>query len=138
MRPVMLALGLAVAATACAPTDYGAADGPGRTSTASNRQCFYVSTVNNFRGGPGGTVYLRAGRDVVELQSGGGCRDVDWATSLSIEPDIGSPGSGRLCVGDYARIGIRGGNPFTPICRASVSRVLSPDEAAALPSSVRP
>lgn len=135
-----LALHLAVAAallSACAPMPSARpemADG----SAGPLRQCFNVEQVRNFRQGDTGQVFARANRDVYELNSSGGCTDLDFAYRLAIVPDVGGLGGGRVCTGDWARIVVPGSTSAASVCRARVSRVLTAEQVAALPSRFRP
>ena len=135
-----LALPLVVSAallSACAPMpppDPDMADGSARPL----RQCFNVEQVRNFRQGDTGQVFVRANRDVYELNSSGGCTDLDFAYRLAIVPDVGGLGGGRVCTGDWARIIVPGATRSVSTCRARVSRVLTAEQVAALPSRFRP
>lgn len=131
------AVATALALTAsCAPNSDmgmpGAAPGP-------ERQCFYGEQVRNFRSGGPGQIYVRAMRDqVFELNSSGGCTDLDFAQRIAITPDIGGPAGGRICTGDWARITLPDSSAPVRSCRARVSRVLTEAEIAALPGAHRP
>ena len=135
-----LALHLAVSAallSACAPMPSARpvmADG----SAGPLRQCFNVEQVRNFRQGDTGQVFVRANRDVYELNSSGGCTDLDFAYRLAIVPDVGGLGGGRVCTGDWARIVVPGSTSAASVYRARVSRVLTAEQVAALPSRFRP
>lgn len=135
-----LALPLAFSATVlsgCAPMPPSGpdmADGSARPL----RQCFNVEQVRNFRQGDTGQVFVRANRDVYELNSSGGCTDLDFAYRLAIVPDVGGLGGGRVCTGDWARIVVPGSTSAASACRARVSRVLTPEQVEALPPRFRP
>ena len=127
----------AALAASCAPTtDTGA---PGADGARPVTQCFSSEQVRNFRAGGTGQLYIRVMRDqVFELNSSGGCTDLDFAQRLAITPDVGGLAGGRLCTGDWARITLPASSAPVRSCRARVSRVLSEAEIAALPSAHRP
>ena len=135
MRPLVFALGLAAALSACAPMEGG---GPS-TGASSPRQCFNISTIDNFRQGDIGTIYLRARRgEVYQVSAAGGCPDVDFTNRLLILPDpAGSVGT-RLCTGDWARIVVPGDRFTSGACRVRIDRQLTAEEVAALPPGSRP
>jgi hypothetical protein len=134
MRPLIVALGLAAALSACAPVEGG---GP-TTNASSPRQCFNISTIDNFRQGDMGTIYLRARRgEVYQLSAAGGCPDVDFATRLAILPDPAGAVGTRLCTGDWARIGLAG-DRLPSGCRVRIDRQLTAEEIAALRPGDRP
>lgn len=126
----------AVLTTSCAPTTDTA--GPGGTAAARpERQCFSSDQVRNFREGGSGQLYIRAQRDqVFELNTSGGCLDLNVANSLIITGDPPLGGS-RICTGDWARIAVPG-TLSSNVCRARVERVLTAEQVAALPGSHRP
>ena len=129
---------LAALTASCAPTaDTGAsADG---MAAGPERQCFSPEQVRNFRQGRPGQLYIRVTRnDVYELNSSGGCTDLDFAQRLAITADGAGLAGGRICTGDWARITLPGSAAPVSTCRARVDRVLSADEVAALPSAHRP
>ena len=127
----------AAVAASCAPTsDMGMA---GDRAAGPERQCFYGDQVRNFRPGGVGQLYIRAMRDqVFELNSSGGCTDLDFAQRLAITPDVGGLAGGRICTGDWARITLPASSAPPRTCRARVSRVLTEAEIAALPGADRP
>ena len=129
---------LTVLATACAPTSDTAM--PGDSAAARpERQCFSAEQVRNFRAGSTGQLYIRVMRDdVYELNSSGGCVDLDFAQRLAITPDVGGFAGGRICTGDWARITLPASSAPVRTCRARVSRVLTEEEVAALPGAHRP
>lgn len=131
------AVALAMLTAACAPTDTGA---PGESAAARpERQCFSADHVRNFRAGDHGQLYVRALRDqVFELNSSGGCTDLDFAQQLAITPDVGALAGGRICTGEWARITLPASSAPIRTCRARVSRMLTEAEVAALPSAHRP
>jgi hypothetical protein len=102
-------------------------------------QCFSPEQVRNFRAGDTGQLYIRVMRDqVFELNSSGGCTDLDFTHRLAITPDVGGLAGGRICTGDWARISLPASSAPPRTCRARVSRVLSETEIAALPDAHRP
>lgn len=136
MRSVTYATGLAlvlVSLTGWAPapetTDAG--------RDANARQCFWISSIDNFRQGDAGMVYLKDRRDqVFEVGTGASCPDLETVNSLTIQSAFS--GSNRLCAGDPALISVRG--PASPgtACRVQINRMLTPEQIAALPARQRP
>ena len=124
-------------AASCAPTgDIGA---PSAAAAGPEHQCFYGDQVRNFRAGGTGQLYIRALRgQVFELNSSGGCTDLDFTHRLAITPELGGLGGGRICTGDWARITLPAASAPVQSCRARVSRVLTEAEIAALPDARRP
>lgn len=127
---------VAVLTASCAPVG-----GPGAAVDSAaarpERQCFNAEQVRNFRQGGSGQIYIRAVRDqVFELNTSGGCMDLDFANRLAItsDPLAGS----RICTGDWARITIPGSASPVSTCRARVDRMLTAEEVAALPGAHRP
>ena len=138
MRIWIPAIAAVVSIAACAP-----APDSGTTPGASDAgRCFFADRIANFTVDGRTTIYLRSQRgDVYELNGPGGCPDVDFASALSITPVLpGGGGLQRICVGDQARVQPLNFSPSpgAPICRFDVTRVLTQDEAAALPDRVRP
>ena len=129
---------LTALAAGCAPTSDAAM--PGDSAEARpERQCFSSEQVRNFRAGDTGQLFIRVMRnDVYELNSSGGCTDLDFAQRLAITPDVGALAGGRVCVGDWARITLPASSAPVRTCRARVSRVLTEEEVAALPGPHRP
>lgn len=128
---------LTVLTAACAPVDEMGAPGDG--AARAERQCFSPEQVRNFRQGRTGQLYVRASRnDVYELNSAGGCTDLDFAQQLAITADGAGLAGGRICTGDWARITVPGSTSRLSTCRARVDRVLTADEVAALPGAQRP
>lgn len=126
---------MAVLTASCAPVD-GAV--PGNASARPERQCFSTEQVRNFRQGESGRLYVRALRDqVFELNTSGGCMDLDVAHRLAITADPPLGGS-RICTGDWARITLPGSSAPSNMCRARVDHVLTAEEVVALPSAHRP
>lgn len=131
LPPLSLA---AVLVAACAQTPATSVDG---MQTAS-RQCFYSDQVRNFRSSSDNILYVRDTRNAVyQLDSTAGCWDIGSQYALTITPYLGS-GSTRLCVGDDARIGLTSSGFGPRTCRARVTRTLSEEQVAALPSRDRP
>lgn len=127
-----LALTLTLLA-ACAPGQQ-AADARG---AAGERQCFWASSLSNFRQGDHDSLYIRDRSDqVFAVSTLERCQELDLASSVAIQSDFSSVG--RLCVGDRARITMRGLGGEPANCRARVDRRLTADEIAALPDSQRP
>ena len=130
---LVLASGLGL--SACAPTsDHSmTADSAERTP----RQCFDTDRVINFRSDQEHTLYVRAAnRDVYELQTGGPCRELETTIGIVLQPSAG--GFNRLCIGDWANVGVAGSTSLSGRCRARVVRALTEAEVEALPSRVRP
>ena len=128
---------LTALATSCAPTADSGMDGD--SAARPERQCFSPEQVRNFRQGGPGQLYIRVTRnDVYELNSSGGCTDLDFAQRLAITADGAALAGGRICTGDWARITLPGSTSPISTCRARVDRVLTADEVAALPSAHRP
>lgn len=142
MRAVLIASVFvpALALSACAPTDPATpGSGPGMTAVEPHRQCFVISQVRNFRQGRPDQVFLRVGRDeVFELNTGGGCPDLDFAIRLALIPDMGGTAGSRLCTDDWARIVVPDSNLPNSVCRMRVSRKLTTEQVAALPAAHRP
>lgn len=129
---------LALALSACAPGMETASSDGGADSAGGNRQCFYANQVRNFRSAGIATVYLRANDGAVyEVSGAGGCRDLDFTNSLVITSDLGGGLNDRLCVGDSARITVPGAGA-AGMCRVRISRALTTEQVAALPSAQRP
>ena len=128
----------AVMVASCAPTSDTRMDGDS-AGARPERQCFSPEQVRNFRQGRPGQLYVRVTRnDVYELNSSGGCTDLDFAQRLAITADGAGLAGGRICTGDWARITLPGSASPISTCRARVDRVLTEEEVAALPSSHRP
>lgn len=127
---ILIAVVPAAALVACAP---------GRTEPSSplrpraERQCFLPAQINNFRADRQ-MVYIRVGHSAVyELQTAGACLDLDASMQLAVVP---VRGSSMLCVGDRANLLARSSSPSP--CSAHISRRLTDEEVAALPSRLRP
>ena len=131
------AFAVAVALTAsCAPTTHMTAAGDGEVRSVT--RCFNTDQVRNFRTGNAGQLYLRMRDQVFELNTSGGCTELDIAQRLSITPFGAGLSGGRICTGEWAQITVPGSAPALGACRARVDRVLSEEEVAALPSAHRP
>lgn len=140
MRTTALAcLGLSAAAlltVSCAPT---AGTGERAEAPPRSRQCFTTQQVTNFRQGRPDQVFLRVGRnDVYELNTAGGCRDLDFANRLAIVSDMGGLGGSRVCTDDWARLIVPGSVSAAEVCRVRISRKLTAEELEALPANYRP
>jgi hypothetical protein len=123
-----------LAVAACAPTTGGDTDAP-----RPARACFNADQVQNFRQGRVGQVYVRAlGGDVFEIDAAGGCTDLDFAQRLAILPDGAGLAGGRVCTLDSVRLAVPGSTSVADVCRARVTRRLTDEEVAALPSRQRP
>jgi len=129
---------IAALTASCAPVD--GAGAPGDSAAAGpERQCFSPEQVRNFRQGRPNQLYVRVIRgEVYELNSSGGCTDLDFAQRLAITADGAGLAGGRICTGDWARITLPGSAAAVSTCRARVDRVLTAEEVAALPSAHRP
>lgn len=134
-RPVFAVLAAFAALTSCAPVADGGAKGPAMSNA---RQCFNVNQVTNFRQGRGGELFIRVLRsDVYELNTAGGCFELDSAIQLALIPDGGTVGT-RLCTDDWARVVVPGSTAPTTVCRVRISRKLTAEQIAALPERHRP
>jgi hypothetical protein len=124
----------ATSMAACAPvTDTSAGTGEARAEA----RCFRTDSVRNFRTEGSTNLYIRSLRDdVFHINTGGGCWDLDSATSIAVLPTGG--GSDTVCVGDPVRILVPGASPGHGACRAMVTKSLNAEEVAALPDRVRP
>lgn len=136
--PALTCLGLSAAllATSCAPTT-----GPegAETRPTSARQCFSIQQVTNFRQGRPDQIFLRVGHsDIYELNGAGGCSSVNFANRVAIVPDMVGSGGSRLCSGDWARVVVPGAASPADTCRVRISRKLTAEEIAALPSAYAP
>lgn len=129
---------LAALTASCAPVDGMGEPGDG-DSARLERQCFSPQHVRNFRQGGPGKLYVRANsNDVFELNTAGGCTDLDFAQRLAITADGPGLVGNRVCTGDWARITLPGSTSPVSTCRARIDRVLTDEEVAALPSAHRP
>lgn len=135
MRFVLITTAVAtLLASACAPMPKAA---DAETGAATATRCFRTETIRNFRADRQSDLYVRSGRDnVFQINTNGACWDLNSAHSLAIVPALG--GSNTICVGDMVRIVVPRPLPGQGVCRASVVKSLTAEEAAALPSAVRP
>lgn len=115
--------------TELAATRAASADGPAR--------CFRTDDIRNFRAADTTDLYIRTLRDgVYQIRTSGGCWDMDSALALAVTPALG--GSSNICVGDPVNVLVPGGAPGRGVCRGTVSKSLTAEEVAALPSRARP
>ncbi|WP_298746611.1 DUF6491 family protein [uncultured Brevundimonas sp.] len=125
----------AALAAACAPTS----DGTSAAGAAAATRCFSGDQVRNFRAAGAGRLYVRALRDqVFELNTAGGCIDLDVAHQIAVTSETGALAGGRICTGDWARITLPASSAPVATCRARVSRTLTAAEVEALPDAHRP
>ena len=122
-------LGLALAA--CAPN--GTEEGQIVTSNTGQR-CAFSELVQGYTVEKD-TLYLRAGRRVIQLEAAAFCQNIDTSYSLGFRPQRGSS---QVCVGDWIDIIPSDASMASGPCRAQVSRLMSPEEVAALPEKLRP
>lgn len=137
MRPRYVAFvsstAVALCLTACAPAATTTATTGEQASTV---RCFRTDGVRNFRVDRS-DLYVRSLRDDVFLiNTSGGCTDLDSALSIAIVPTSG--GSDNVCVGDPVRIVAPGSSFGSGACRAFVTKSLTEEDVAALPSRARP
>ena len=120
--------------TACAPSATTTATTTGEQ--ASTARCFRTDGIRNFRVDRS-DLYVRSLRDDVFLiNTSGGCTDLDSALSIAIVPTSG--GSDNVCVGDPVRVVAPGSSFGSGACRAFVTKSLTEEDVAALPSRARP
>ncbi|MDK2746826.1 MAG: DUF6491 family protein [Brevundimonas sp.] len=122
--------------SACAPaaTTAVAAAADGENTTA---RCFRTDNVRNFRADRQSNLYIRSLRnDVFQINTSGGCWDLDSALSIAVTPTLG--GSDTVCVGDPVQIIVPNADPGRRTCRAFVAKSLTAEEVAALPDRARP
>ena len=122
-------LGLALAA--CAPT--GAKEGQITTSSTGQR-CAFAEMVQGYTVDKD-TLYLRAGSRVIQVEAASYCPSLDTGYSLGFRPQRGSS---QVCVGDWIDVMASGSSIASGPCRAQVSKLMSPEEVAALPEKLRP
>lgn len=142
MRAVVIACAAlsTIALSGCDSTSTVGGPGP-RMSAAGTaaRPCFDVRQVENFRAGRVGTLYLKVRRhEVYEVNTGGGCPDLDFANRMAITPDFAGAAGSRICVGDSARIIVPDSTLPPGPCRVMVEKLLTADEVAALDPRYRP
>lgn len=141
MRAVVIACVTlsAAALSGCDPMSTGGGPGPRMSAAGPERQCFDVRQVENFRAGAVGVLYLRVSRHkVYEVNTGGGCPDLDFANRMAITPDFTGAAGSRICTGDSARIIVPDSTLPPGPCRVMVERVLTDAEVAALNPRYRP
>lgn len=118
----------------CAPAATTTAGVKSETSTA---RCFRTENVRNFRADRQSDLYIRSGRDdVFQINTAGGCWDLDSAISIAVTPTLG--GSDTVCVGDPVQVIVPNADPGRRTCRAFVTKSLNAEEVAALPDRARP
>lgn len=123
--------------SACGPRPIsGAPQVASETGSAETvRTCFYADQVRGFRSVERTTLILDAGRDrFYQADSEGFCTDMDFATTITIRPE--SSGTGQLCVGDYARLNVRGSGSNSGQCRVRVIKQLTAEEKTAMDAKV--
>ncbi|MBB3873269.1 DUF6491 family protein [Brevundimonas mediterranea] len=126
------ALGLSACAPAATTAVAAAADGENTTA-----RCFRTDNVRNFRADRQSNLYIRSLRnDVFQINTSGGCWDLDSALSIAVTPTLG--GSDTVCVGDPVQIIVPNADPGRRTCRAFVAKSLTAEEVAALPDRARP
>ena len=126
------ALGLSACAPAATTAVAAAADGENTTA-----RCFRTDNVRNFRADRQSNLYIRSLRnDVFQINTSGGCWDLDSALSIAVTPTLG--GSDTVCVGDPVQIIVPNAAPGRRTCRAFVTKSLTAEEVAALPDRARP
>lgn len=124
---------VALCLSSCAPAARTTATAGEQTSTA---RCFRTDSIRNFRADRS-ALYVRSLRDDVFLiNTSGGCLDLDSTLSIAIVPTSG--GSDNVCVSDPVRIIAPGSSFGSGSCRAFVTKSLTAEEVAALPSRSRP
>lgn len=137
LTAVLVALPAALGLGSAGPAPGAAAQTPAAPPETARpeRQCFSPQQVQNFRTAGADTVYLKVGANTVyQLQTAGGCTDLQDSYELSIQPELGS----RLCAGDWATIAMPGSARPIARCRVQITKVLSAEEVAALPDRSRP
>lgn len=136
MRPALIIAFGAAALSACAPSAE-LAGGPPQTQTARADRCFTVSDVRNFAADSQSDLYVRSGSNkVFQINTAGGCWDLDSAITLAITPRFFP--SRSVCVGDAVDVIVPMASPGNRRCRALVTKSLTPDEVAALPKRSQP
>lgn len=134
MRSIPIILAGVLSLAGCAPSTNMAT---ARTETSDAARCFRIDDIRNFRTANTTDLYIRTPRDSVYLiTTSGGCWDIDSALAVSITPTLG--GSSNTCVGDPVNVVVPGGGPGRGLCRGMVTKSLTAQDVAALPSRVRP
>ena len=135
MRFLSAAIVSALAISACAPSAQVAPE-VAAASDAPDR-CFRIDDIRNFSAADTTTLYVRTVRDsVYQIDSTGGCWDMDTVLALSITPMRG--GFGTACVNDTVNIIVPGSTAGQGRCTGIVRKALTTEEVEALPSRVRP
>ncbi|MAL57919.1 MAG: hypothetical protein CL682_12385 [Brevundimonas sp.] len=134
IAPALACLLTGAALTGCA------APAPQKTlaeAGAEAARCFRTDQVRNFRAERPANLYVRSVRgDVFEINTSGGCWDLDSAISIAITPTAGV--SENVCVGDPVNILVPSATPGNRTCRAFITRSLTEAEVEALPDRARP
>jgi hypothetical protein len=120
---------LSVAAVAVALAVAG-----GGASAHAAEQCFYMNNIQNSRAADDSTVYLRVGvSDIYRIDMQNPCPNLQ--NSKLIVRSVS--GSGQIChaIDVDLKVADEG---FRAACVARDITKLTPDEAAALPSKIRP
>lgn len=127
MRSLVLVIAAGSLLAACAPTEGSDLAG----GSAAPRQCFDPEWATSYQQGGDRTIYVRdrTTGPTYELQSIGFCRDIDFASALGLQADVGR----TLCVGDRGRLGVSDVVNPPEVCRVRVVRQLTAAEAEALP-----
>jgi hypothetical protein len=130
MRRLILSSTAFLMLAAFSPSTAGA---PSSIGGVEANQCFRPSMARNFTVPNDQTLYVRApNADVFQINAAA-CRDMTHSLSIALNP-VGS--SSRLCVGDQATLA-SASTGVVP-CRVNVSKKLTAEEIAALPSRDRP
>jgi hypothetical protein len=133
MRCLVSASAAVLALAACAPTSLP--KDSANVSGDSGRQCFFPREIRNFRTPNDRTLYVRTSSvDVFEI-TGLDCRDASSANAIALTPLVGGS---SLCVGETAVLAVPGGGVGPSPCRVRITRKLTPEQIAALPSRDRP
>ena len=139
MRTLASAAFAFTAALALTATAQPAAAPPAAKPAAARHACFWRRDISNFAANDDQHVYLRVGvSQVWELTLFSHCLDLDWVHHLGLstfggyEPDIceGSNPGVDVVVHDVGLGHMR--------CPITSVRLLTPDEAKALPKNARP
>lgn len=134
MRSIPLVLASVLALAGCAQSD---ALKTTRADTSDATRCFRTDDIRNFRAANTTDLYVRTSRDNVFLITTTGCWDMDTALAIAVTPGRG--GGGYSCVGDPVDVRVPGGaGAGNGRCRGLVTKSLTAEEAAALPSRSRP
>ncbi|KAK0332044.1 hypothetical protein LTR94_026484, partial [Friedmanniomyces endolithicus] len=102
-------------------------------------RCFRTDTIRNFRVDNRDQLYVRAlDNTVYEINTSGGCWNMNDAVAIGIIPVNGAAGSSNVCAGDSVLVVVPGAAPGQGGCRAQIARALSAEDVAALPRNARP